>query len=149
MSMGITVTSAYEHRAAEVGITEPDIRRLIPTFYEKVRRDAILGPVFEDIIGDDWASHIETVCSFWLYVTRLDRHYNTRNFMPAHLRRPTIRAELLPRWLALFRATACELCTPAQADALIDIARRMADTLEMGLNKRCTIRRVSAGGFSG
>jgi hemoglobin len=101
-----------------------------------VRCDSVLGPVFEDIIGDHWATHIETVCSFWLYVTRLDRHYNAQNFMPAHLRRPTIRAELLPKWLALFRATACELCAPAQTDVLNDIARRMADTLEISLNKR-------------
>jgi truncated hemoglobin YjbI len=46
--MGTTgVTPAYEHRAAEVGITEADIRQLIPAFYEKVRCDLILGPVFE------------------------------------------------------------------------------------------------------
>ena len=135
--MGTTgVTSAYEHRPAEVGLLEADIRQLIPAFYAKVRCDSILGPVFEGIIGDKWATHIETVCSFWLYATRLDRHYNAQNFMPAHLRRPMIRAELLPRWLALFRDTAYELCAPDQADVLIDIARRMADTLEISLNKR-------------
>lgn len=146
----IGVTSSYEHRAAEAGITEADIRQLIPAFYAKVRRDAILGPVFEGIIGENWPTHIEIVCSFWLYVTRLDRHYDTRNFLPAHLRRPTIRAELLPRWLALFRDSACELCAPAQAEALIDIARRMADTLEISLNKRdAPSAAASARGFSG
>ena len=135
--MGTTgVTLAYEHRATEVGITEADIRELIPAFYAKVGYDSILGSVFEGIIGDNWATHIETVCSFWLHVTRLDRHYNAQNVMPAHLRRPMIRAELLSRWLALFRDTAYELCAPDQADVLIDIARRMADTLEISLNKR-------------
>jgi hemoglobin len=146
----IEATPAYEHRAAEVGITAADIRQLIPAFYTKVRRDSILGPVFDSVIDDNWAAHIETVCSFWFYVTRLDRHYNAQNFMSAHLRQPTIRAELLPRWLALFRDTACELCAPAQADALIDIARRMADTLELSLNKRyARSDAVSARGFSG
>lgn len=79
--MGTTgVTLAYEHRATEVGITEADIRELIPAFYAKVRYDSILGPVFEGIIGDNWATHIETVCSFWLHVTRLDRHYQRAEF---------------------------------------------------------------------
>jgi hemoglobin len=149
--MGTTrITSGYEHRAAEVGITEVDIRELIPAFYAKVRCDSILGSVFERIIGGNWPTHIETVCSFWLYVTRLDRHYNAQNFMHAHLRQPIIRAELLPRWLALFRDTACELCAPAKADALTDIARRMADTLEISLNKRdARAGAASARGYSG
>src|SRR5215475_9987074 len=54
--MGTTGVT-YEHRATEVGITEADIRELIPAFYAKVRYDSILGPVFEGIIGDNWATH--------------------------------------------------------------------------------------------
>lgn len=131
-----TAPAAYEHRADEAGITEADIRRLIPAFYDKVRCDRILGPVFDGIIGNRWTTHIETVISFWLYVTRLDRRYNARNFVPAHIKHAPIRADLIPPWLALFRATARELCPAACAAVLIDIAERMATSLEMSLNKR-------------
>ncbi len=130
------VTSAYENKAVLVGLCEADIRRLVPAFYARVRRDPILRPVFDGIIGDNWPTHIETVCSFWLYATRLDRHYNTRNFVPAHMKRPAIRADLLPRWFSIFAETARELCAPAQADVLIDIAQRMADTLALSLGRR-------------
>lgn len=130
------VSAPYEHKAAAAGITETDIRRLISAFYAKVRRDPILGSVFDGIIGNAWPTHIETVNSFWLYVTRLDRRYNARNFVPAHIKQATIRAELIPRWLALFRETAQELCPADSAAALIDIAHRMATSLEISLNKR-------------
>lgn len=133
---GPIVTSAYRQKTGETRLTEADIRRLIPAFYAKLRNDPTLGPVFEDAIGRNWEAHIETVCSFWLHVTGLDRRYDTRNFIRAHLRRPAIRAELLPLWLSHFRETAGELCTPSQADALTDIARRMAETLEISLGKR-------------
>src|SRR5690606_7974627 len=130
------VASGYQHRAGEAGVTEAVVRRVIVAFYGKVRRDAILGPVFEAIVKDDWPAHIERVCSFWLYVTRLDRSYQARNFMPAHARHPTIQASLLPQWLRLFRETAAAECDVTAAEALIDVAERMADTPRIGLARR-------------
>lgn len=38
----------YEHRGADAGVTEPVIRSVVVTFYEKVKRDAALGPVFRE-----------------------------------------------------------------------------------------------------
>ena len=81
------------------------------SFYHKVRQDPELGPVFTDAIGNDWDSHIERIIQFWLTATRLGRGYDGRNFMPAHLRNPSIRASLLPRWLELFRETTAEHCS--------------------------------------
>lgn len=130
------VAAAYQNDAAKAGIGEADIRRFIPAFYANVRRDPVLGPVFDGIIGDNWQAHIDTVCSFWLSATRLDRRYDGRSFTPAHVRHSAIRADLLPKWLTIFRATAREICTPAQADALIGIAERMAGSLAISLDKR-------------
>ena len=39
--------------------------------------------------------------------------------MPAHLRHASVRAELLPRWLELFRQTTDEHCPPEAARAFI------------------------------
>lgn len=130
------VSAVYEHKAADAGITEADIRRLIPVFYARVRRDPTLGPVFDRLIGGRWPTHIETVISFWLYVTRLDRRYNARNFTPAHVKHAAVRADLIPQWLALFRQTVEELCPATCAAVLVDIAQRMASSLEMSLNRR-------------
>jgi hemoglobin len=56
--------------------------------------------------------------------------------MPAHLRNRSIRVDQLPRWLELFRDTAAEQCPPEIASGLVDIAERMAETLEIGLARR-------------
>jgi hemoglobin len=127
---------AYREPAPDAGLTEPLVLRVIAAFYEKVRRDPVLGPVFEAAIGRDWPAHMQRINLFWLTVTRLGQGYPAGRFMPAHLHNPSIRAEQLPRWLALFRATATELCEPAAAAVLIDIAERMAESIRLGLERR-------------
>lgn len=130
-------TSApFEHRAVDAGLTEALVRKVIISFYDKVRTDAVLGPVFAEAIGDDWDPHIERIILFWLTASRLGRGYSAQRFMPAHLRNRSIRADQLPRWLELFRNTAAEQCSPQIASALIDIAERMAETLKISLARR-------------
>ena len=119
-----------------MGLTEALVRKVVSSFYAKVRRDPILGPVFAEAIGDAWDPHMERIMLFWLTATRLARSYDGRNFMPVHLRNRSIRAEQLPRWLELFRATAAEQCSPQAASVLVDIAERMAETLAIGLGRR-------------
>lgn len=128
--------SRYVHKANFVGITKPVVRLVITAFYEKVKRDELLGPVFADIVGDNWDAHVEKVCSFWFYVTRLDLGYAARNFVPAHTRHLSIKSSLLPQWLLLFRETAKKNCTSEMAEVFIDIAERMAVSLEMSLAGR-------------
>ena len=128
--------SAFEYRATAAGLTEPLVRKVVLSFYERVRQDPALGPVFADAIGDSWDSHIERIIQFWLTATRLGRGYDGRNFLPAHLRNPSIQSALLPRWLEIFRETAAEHCSPQAASVLTDIAQRMAETLQIGLDRR-------------
>ena len=104
-------SAPFEYRASDAGLTEPLVRKVVISFYDKIRQDAELGPAFADAIGDGWDSHIERIIQFWLTATRLGRGYDGRNFMPAHLRNPSIRASLLPRWLELFRETTAEHCS--------------------------------------
>jgi hemoglobin len=137
--MAIPLTNASEafrSRAAETGITKQLIQNVVLAFYDKVRKDAVLGPIFLDAIGDDWDAHIERIMSFWLTATRLDRGYDGRRFMPAHLKHRSIRPRHLGRWLTLFHETLDEQCSPQQAAALIDIAKRMAENIGLGLAKR-------------
>ena len=129
-------STPFEYRASDAGLTEPLVRKVVVSFYDAVRLDPELGPIFADAIGNDWDSHIERIIQFWLTATRLGRGYDGRNFMPAHLRNPSIRAALLPRWLELFRETAAEKCSSQAASILVEIAERMAETLQIGLDRR-------------
>ncbi|MDE3742603.1 group III truncated hemoglobin [Maribacter polysaccharolyticus] len=41
-----------------------DVSLLVNTFYGKVRKDKILGPIFNSIIKD-WDAHLELLTDFW------------------------------------------------------------------------------------
>ena len=43
---------------------EPVVQ-LVNAFYDQAKRDAILGPVFNTIIGDDWSGHLPVMYTFW------------------------------------------------------------------------------------
>ena len=48
---------------AETGIDEPMIARLVDAFYDRVRVDPLIGPVFNERISD-WAPHLEQMRLF-------------------------------------------------------------------------------------
>jgi hemoglobin len=129
-------SEAFRPSAAESGVTKQLIQNIVLAFYAKVRSDEELGPIFLNAIGDDWDAHIERIISFWLTATRLDRGYDGRRFMSAHLKHRSIRPQHLPRWLKLFRETLEEQCSSQQAASLMDIATRMAENIGLGLTKR-------------
>ena len=115
---------------AETGIDEPMIARLVDGFYDRVRADPLIGPVFNDRISD-WGPHLEQMRLFWSSVALMSGVYHGRP-MPKHLPLP-VDARHFDRWLALFEATARDLCPPAAADHFIERARRIAESLELGI----------------
>jgi len=115
---------------AETGIDEVMIGRLVDGFYERVRLDPLIGPVFNDRIGD-WGPHLEQMRLFWSSVALMSGVYHGRP-MPKHLPLP-VDARHFDRWLELFEATARDLCPPAAADHFIERARRIAESLELGI----------------
>ena len=134
--MTVAVTSAVQRRAEitdairrETGIDEAMIERLVRGFYRRVREDALIGPVFAARIGD-WEPHLARMCAFWSSVALMTGSYHGQP-MQKHLPLP-VDAAHFDRWLALFEATARELCPAAAADHFIDRARRIAESLELG-----------------
>lgn len=115
---------------ARTGIDEAMIRRLVHGFYDRVRADEVLGPVFAAHIHD-WTPHLERMCAFWSSVALLTGVYSGRP-MQAHQKLP-VDAQHFDRWLTIFEAAAKELTPPAAADLFIDRARRIAESLEMGV----------------
>jgi len=138
------MNGSLNQRSRAPGLTEPLLRTLIHTFYARLKKDELLGAVFTQAIGEDWTEHIHRITLFWLRATGLRREYRGRDFMPAHLRHSIIRADQLPHWLQLFRETCRELCPPAAADFLIDVAEKMAENLQISLNARSS-RQDSSG----
>lgn len=121
-------TSGFGHGIP--GVDEASIKTLVHTFYDRVRRDALIGPIFEAQV-DDWPDHLDKLCAFWSNVVLRTGRYQGRP-MQKHLRLP-IEAEHFDRWLALFRSTAAEIMPADGAAIFIDRANRIADSFELGI----------------
>lgn len=133
----IPVTAAVERRAEmvaqiqlETGIDDAMIAGLVDRFYTRVREDAVIGPVFATRI-EHWAPHLEKMRTFWSAVALMTGNYHGQP-MRLHASLP-IDAEHFDRWLALFEATAREFCPPKAAEHFIERARRIAESLELGI----------------
>jgi hemoglobin len=89
-----------------------DIRLLVTSFYEKIRKDPVLGPVFNSIILD-WEGHFDLLTDFWESQLLVKRSY-LGNPIEVHQEvdtkmNHTITPEHFGHWLNLWFATLDEL----------------------------------------
>ena len=114
---------------AVTGLDEAMIEALVRRFYGSAREDALLGPVFARVT--DWEHHIARICAFWSSVALRTGRYSGQP-MRAHLPLGLEPAHFA-RWMALFGDTAREICPPAAAALLIARARRIGESLMLGI----------------
>ena len=57
--------ASIEETAAALEIDEALISDLVDGFYTRIRADALLGPVFEQVVGDHWDTHLPKMKNFW------------------------------------------------------------------------------------
>jgi hemoglobin len=108
------------------------IEVLVHHFYDQIRTDTYIGPVFDEVIGENWDRHLAIMVTFCSSVmltsglykgTPMAKHMALRNIEPAHF----------DRWLALFRQSATELFEPEIAEAFTVRAERIAESFKLGL----------------
>ncbi len=122
--------AAVQRLRDETGIDEPMIDALVEAFYARVRDDRLIGPIFAARIHD-WGPHLAQMKLFWSSVALSTGVYQGRP-MPKHLPLP-IDARHFDRWLEIFVATANDLCPPVAAAHFVERARRIAESLELGV----------------
>jgi hemoglobin len=114
------------------GITEESLKTLVEAFYAKVRRDPLIGPVFNAAI-DDWAEHLDKLQAFWSSVMLTSGRYKGRP-LPAHVKHAdSISPASFERWLGLWSETTDEMLDADSAAALQDKAGRIAESLALGI----------------
>lgn len=114
----------------KTGIDDAMIERLVRAFYARVQTDPLIGPIFATRVHD-WEAHIIKLCAFWSSVALMTGRYHGQP-MQVHMRLP-VAAEHFDRWIGLFEDTAKTLCPPQAASHFIERARRIADSLELGI----------------
>lgn len=80
-----------------------DVKLLVDRFYEKVRQDEWLGPIFHEVIQDRWDEHLPKMYRFWQTVLLREHTYQGSPFLP-HAGLP-VQEKHFDRWLRLFNET--------------------------------------------
>lgn len=109
-------------------LTLKDIMSLVDTFYDKVRGDELLSPIFNERIGDRWTQHLEKMYSFWQTVLLDERTYYGAPF-PPHAQLPVDHMHF-QQWMMLFITTIDELFEGEKAKEAKWRAARMAELFE-------------------
>ncbi|MEP6464959.1 MAG: group III truncated hemoglobin [Parafilimonas sp.] len=117
-----------------------DIKLLVNTFYDKVRNDNLLSPVFNERIKDKWPQHLEKMYTFWETVLLEKRTYFGRPF-PPHANLPVQHIHF-EKWLQLFSTTIAELFNGEKANEAKWRANKMAEMFEVKIDyyKKQTIK---------
>ena len=154
MVIGIKDTELYAHletperRAAltrdlraATGLDEAMLEAFLRAFYGAARRDPLLAPAFAGVA--DWEAHIARITQFWSSVALMTGTYHGQPMQAhAHL---GLGAAHFAQWLALFEETAAARLPPAGAAHVIERARRIAASLEMGLTPLSLPNRTTKG----
>lgn len=80
-----------------------DIIVLVDEFYTKVRRDDLLGPIFNEKLGNHWEQHLAKMYDFWDTILFSKGGYKGSPF-EKHQSLPVEKVHF-ERWLALFEET--------------------------------------------
>jgi hemoglobin len=110
--------------------SEEEIVTLVYGFYDRVRADALLAPIFNAHV-DDWDTHLAKMVRFWSSMLLGAGTYRGSP-MPAHIALPGLRADLFQQWLGLFHQTAQELPNRRLAERAEQYAHRIARSLWYG-----------------
>lgn len=110
--------------------SDEEVATLVHSFYDKVRADAVLGPIFNHHIHD-WDHHLARLVDFWSSILRGTGRF-TGAPMPRHIALPGLSAELFQRWLALFHDTTSVQPNRAMGERADAMARRIAQSLWYG-----------------
>lgn len=128
----MSIHAPLQRRPHHPAITEELVGRLVDRFYDRIRMDRTLGPIFGRVIGEDWGPHLKRMKDFWSSIALMSGRYKGTPFV-AHQRIGGLSPELFAHWLALWREAVADTCPPGAAEIFIDRAERIAESLQFGL----------------
>jgi len=119
--------------ALDLGIDDAYISVLVDTFYERVRENPILGPIFNQAIGDKWGEHLPRMKDFWASVALNAGRYSGKP-VPKHQKLSMVEPSHFTIWLDLFRETLEETApSPGAVDYFMERAERIGQSLQLAM----------------
>ncbi len=126
MSVSGVSGSVVERPKVPAELTEESVSELVDRFYEKVRKDDQIGPVFNAAVHN-WDAHLALLKDFWHTVLFGERRYRG-NPLLAHFNLP-IEDRYFDRWLGLFGETAREILTREAAAVVVGRATAIGSNM--------------------
>ncbi|NML24048.1 group III truncated hemoglobin [Pseudoflavitalea sp. G-6-1-2] len=108
---------------------------LVDSFYDKARKDELIGPIFNEVIGDQWDQHLPTMYRFWEDILFNTQAYEG-NPMFVHRQlneRIPLKPEHFERWKTLFVETVRELFEGDKAELAEQRAVSIATVMQLKL----------------
>ena len=105
-----------------------DIKLLVDTFYSAVRKDDLIGPIFNETVQDRWPVHLEKMYRFWQSILLNEPSYSGRPF-PPHIKLD-IDTRHFERWVTLFESVVSDHFEGEKAQIAIDRAKLMGKLFE-------------------
>jgi len=120
-------------------ITRENLNTLVISFYEKVVKDELIGPIFIDILGEDlkskeWQAHIQLLTDFWASIGLGDASYTRSPFTPHIQFRDRLSIQAFDRWMKLFFETLNTIYEPKLAQLFLARAKNFASNFIGNLN---------------
>ena len=113
-------------------LDEARLPELLECFYGRVRADALIGPLFNEVVLD-WSAHMVRLADFWSSVMLTSGRYKG-NPMALHLKHAgRLEAPMFDRWLDIWKHTTEELLPPEAASAMQAKAARISESLQLAL----------------
>jgi len=112
-------------------LEEGQILPVLERFYEKVRRDPMLGPVFA-VVGD-WPEHLQRLTDFWSSLMLTSGKYKGNPVAMHLIHADRIEPAMFERWLAIWHETTNEMLPPSVAQEMQIKAGRIAPRLNLAL----------------
>jgi hemoglobin len=84
-----------------------EIKVMVDSFYARVNKDDLLGPVFNDFAKVKWETHLPMMYTFWMSVLFGDMTYKGQPFLK-HIPLP-VEKKHFDRWVQIFNQNIDEL----------------------------------------
>ena len=112
--------------------THAQLRALIDAFYERVRADQRLGPIFATHVTD-WEAHSARLTDFWSSLMLTSGRYKGNPFAMHQPFAGELDVALFEHWLELWDVTTTEQFPAELAAEFQRKASRVAESLKAGL----------------
>ncbi len=126
------IRPVINRQPVHLSITSDQISVLVENFYDRIRSDERLGPIFNKRLEKRWDAHLTKMKTFWESVLLRTGTYHGKP-VPAHLRLKEVVSDDYRIWLELFRQTATECFDPEAAPLVIGVAERIAQSLWLAM----------------